>query len=380
MDQRVIRFLTVVTVESCVLTLLGCGNEQRSVAERDIPTWSLKPLFTLGDSGSTELQRVTSVLWLGDNRLLVADAGARLVLVFDSLGRRLGTLGREGSGPGEYRTPESLALIGETIVVRDPGNARLDLFSTTGAWVGSVALPPISGPQIRLYRVPGREFYTVGVQTRDTTMAALTFIRYDVTGPRDTLLRRKRPATGDGVVMCRGSDKGIHFFATPWRSRYVEVPGPHNTILSANTGNFDVVQRGVGLTVVHFVGSSEPTFITDAEWDSATTAFRDYLSKDSRAQCNTQTLERPAHKPAIRSFFWSDDGSLWVERYTTTGRSYDVFDDRGKLVATAAAPEHIDEVEPHVSNGRLVVVAESPDGAHLVRAFEVVRPRPFRDR
>lgn len=359
-----------------LLPVIACGRTERGTDQQDISTWSVHPLFALGDSSAIELQPVASVAWLPDGRLLVVDAGARSLLLVDSTGRSATQLGRVGAGPGEYRSPNSLAVLGDTIVLQDPQNARLGLFRANGAWVNSHSVPPISGPQIRLYRVPGQEFYAVGVQSNDKSKSQLTFIRYNATGPKDTLLRPHPPESPNASAMCRGSDRGLHFFSSPWGATHLEHPGPNRTILSAVSSAYDIIARGMrGDTAARFRGSATQYPITDAEWDSATTDFRAYLAKDPSAQCNTRSLERPSVKPVIRSFFWGDDGHLWVERYDSVGFTFDVFDDRNQLIASIKAPDRVADVEPHVSRNRLVIVAPSADGGHVVRAFRIVRSR-----
>jgi hypothetical protein len=353
----------------------ACRQQEQSAAEQ-VATWSLQPLFIVGDSAPRELNRVSSLLWLSDGRLLVADVGSRSLLLVDSAGRTMTQLGREGSGPGEYRSPNSLASLGDTIVLHDPANARLGLFLADGRWVQNLVVPPITGPEIRLYRVPGREFCAVGFQTTDKTKAGLTFIRYDASGPRDTLFRPSAPESPTVAAMCRGSDKGLHFYSVPWGATYIEHPGPDRTILSAVTSAYDIVARTVaGDTVARFRGTRETNTITEAEWDSATADFREYLSRDPATQCNTRTLTRPTVKPFVRTFFWSDDSELWVERYDSAGFSFDVFDKGGRQIAKVKAPERIEDVEPHVMLNRIVLLAPGADGSHIVRAFRIVRPR-----
>ncbi len=58
-------------------------------------------------------------------------------------GAYLGTFGREGEGPGEYRGPDGgLAVLPDgRVVLRDPRNARLQVYSATGEPVDTVAAP-----------------------------------------------------------------------------------------------------------------------------------------------------------------------------------------------------------------------------------------------
>ena len=64
-----------------------------------------------------------------DLNLFVFDGQAQEVRVFDSLGTYVETLGRPGEGPGEFSRAEVIALLPDgRLVVRDPGNQRLEVF------------------------------------------------------------------------------------------------------------------------------------------------------------------------------------------------------------------------------------------------------------
>lgn len=64
-------------------------------------------------------------------RMFVLDRGNREILVFDSVGTRVGTIGRTGDGPGEFNSPRAIWLSGDTVGVSDSGN-RFHLFDTDG--------------------------------------------------------------------------------------------------------------------------------------------------------------------------------------------------------------------------------------------------------
>ena len=172
--------------------------------------------------------------------------------------------------------------------------------------------------------------------------------------------------------MCEGSDKGLRFFSSPCDVSYLEHPGPRGTILTATTDAYRIVQRNPrGDTIAVFQGTTPTLPIGDAEWDSVTVELSNYLARDPAAKCNTRTRTRPSHKPAIRAFFWSSDGRLCVERYDSAGFAFDVFDERGTLLATLKAPDRVAEIEPHVSENLLALVTVSPEGAHIVRGYAI---------
>ena len=340
-------------------------------AQPRVPEWTLTRLYSVGaESDTVVLQRVQSLQLLHDRRLLIADAGARSILVVDSMGRGRRPLGRAGSGPGEYQSPQALGTIGDTIAVLDPRNGRIGLFAGNGTWQGSWTAPPITGGSyVRLYRVPGPEFYTPGVR-RTASAPRSTFIHFDARGARDTLVPDPVPSPPDAGAMCEGSDRGIRFFPAAFQSRHLRIPGPRRTLLDAEMSAYRIVQHTLaGNTVATFTGPSVRVPISDAEWDSAGAEFASYLKQDAKAKCSTRSLVRPSHKPAIRAFWWDDAGRLWVERYVVGGFVFDVFDPRGVRVASMRAPERVSEVEPSVVGNRIVLLRATPDGSHVVHVY-----------
>lgn len=100
-------------------------------------TATLQPQFTIGvlDGDERYMFGDVAALAVTDNgRVLVTDAQALTVRVFDSAGVFVGSWGRDGAGPGEFRSLDAgLAVLADgRVVVRDPGNARLQIFSAEG--------------------------------------------------------------------------------------------------------------------------------------------------------------------------------------------------------------------------------------------------------
>lgn len=77
----------------------------------------------------------------GGAALYVADAYNHRVQVFSPDGRHVRTIGREGSGPGEFRIPEGLDIAADgAVLVADAENGRVAVFGADGryrgAWTG----------------------------------------------------------------------------------------------------------------------------------------------------------------------------------------------------------------------------------------------------
>ena len=93
-------------------------------------TASLRAQSGLGSDASADLRRgfttVRSVRELADSRLLIADASEERLYVADWSTGAVQEVGRQGRGPGEYRSAGMLfPLGGDSSVLEDPRNGRL---------------------------------------------------------------------------------------------------------------------------------------------------------------------------------------------------------------------------------------------------------------
>jgi hypothetical protein len=80
------------------------------------------------------------VNWLSDGRIAVADAAENRILVFDTSGNLLRSLGRAGEGPGEFRRLSQVrrTLAGDSLVTFDQRLRRLSVFDPDKGFARSV--------------------------------------------------------------------------------------------------------------------------------------------------------------------------------------------------------------------------------------------------
>lgn len=83
---------------------------------------------------------VASISVDDERNVFAFDDQAQHVRVFDSAGNYVETLGRKGEGPGEFNRAEFIAVLPDgRLVVRDPGNSRVQVFGPgpgeTEEWV-----------------------------------------------------------------------------------------------------------------------------------------------------------------------------------------------------------------------------------------------------
>ena len=100
----------------------------------DVPEWDLTETYnTSSDGAKVELFRVVGARLLEDGSLVIANSGTNELLHLDSAGKIQGRYGREGGGPGEYKSIASIDIDRSgMLVVYDPREIRLTRISADG--------------------------------------------------------------------------------------------------------------------------------------------------------------------------------------------------------------------------------------------------------
>lgn len=85
--------------------------------------------FTIGVDELTLLGHITKIAVDDDGRIYLADYSANTIHVFNPDGSILHQIGREGSGPGEFRSIYDMNIDDEKLYVLDHSEMRMSLFS-----------------------------------------------------------------------------------------------------------------------------------------------------------------------------------------------------------------------------------------------------------
>jgi len=111
--------------------------------------WSLSQVLkigSIGDDPDYAFGAVGVVALLSDGRIVVADGIARHLKFFQADGSYERTVGRAGSGPGEFGDLSGiLVLPGDTLLVADWQNQRVSRIGPQGTWLGSLRVPREDG-------------------------------------------------------------------------------------------------------------------------------------------------------------------------------------------------------------------------------------------
>ena len=84
-------------------------------------------------------------MYLDKDKLFLLDNRRSEVIVMDKELNLLNTIGREGRGPREFFDASSFILIGgDTIIINDPGNNRLQMYYSNGSHIKSISRKNLS--------------------------------------------------------------------------------------------------------------------------------------------------------------------------------------------------------------------------------------------
>jgi hypothetical protein len=322
---------------------------------------------------SHQFSVISGLRELSDGRVVVADGIDNVVIRADLVTQRMDTIGRAGSGPGEYKAPDALhPLPDDGLLLLDLGNARISMFDGSGKYRESAPIaqgsPGGRGPGGLSLIVPratdgtGRIYYQPlgGGRGADSTPV----IRWDRARARfDTVARVKLPTVimkssgtptnqrqtqrpppypaqdlwtvaPDGrVALIRSSEYRVDWVA-PTGERVVgkPIPAPPVPVREAEKREYLAEQAASGLSVAveNVNGNVSMRFSRGRQPD-----------RDPEDEIDLSSQEWPATKPVATGWVATDPaGRAWVERSVAAGapRSYDVLGPDGAVVRRVTLP------------------------------------------
>ena len=305
--------------------------------------WQFRLLFTLGgaDEGPEAFFRVAPGLVGSDasGNLYVLDAPNARVVVFDTTGAFVRSMGSSGSGPGEFRMPASLSVSSDGFVtVFDFARGSLVRFAADGAVDGERLLPLFPAPNDQ------RHF----AQSADTILVSTSMTTPDGSGLRqllrrivgvDTLVLLDVPLPAPEMALyerCGGGMRQPPVFAS--EIAWAAQPG---RVAVASTADYAVslweggrVARSVRRAIAPQPATREEAIRHLGE------GFRINFGRGPCLIDPAEMVEKRGHAdvvPPIRTVLLSPSGELWVQRFTvdpTAVIPIDVFDARGAYVGT----------------------------------------------
>lgn len=352
------------------------------VAQRDIQPPELDPgeLFDPQDLAIAE-----------DGSVLVADTKPTVIKVFDAEGNLARTIGREGEGPGEFRSA-FIAVRGDTLVVQDPQNGR----ATTFNWR--------TGEQLSERRTSCCYFDFIGIDGKgravvrsimnapDTTLRnSQAFVRFAMNGSgADTLFAVERQATPEAEPwLVREGDRVRMAMTVPMQPRLVFEVDPTASFVTGWSGDYVLrASRDGRDTVALFgrppstspVGAAEKQAIVEARIAAMSGANPSGVSEQAlRAAFDPDLI--PDSRPAYETFRVDAAGRTWVRRVADPSDSaavaFDLFAADGRwldVVRVPAAGWTTSAWGPSAwSRDAVAVIIVGEDGRPMVRVYGIQR-------
>lgn len=353
------------------------------------PTWRLEPELRIGAAdgeGPEVFGRVADLAVHPDGRIAVLDAQAQEIRVFGPDGAHLATYGREGAGPGEYRAANGLVFGPDGLLrVPDMRNARLSLVHLDSGYVASHPFHPsyMEPAWSGVVDSAGRAwsvYYFRGTGEGDP--GSVAYVAHGPDGalvdtlgrPRELPPPGERPGTWD---VSRDDGTALALLGVPFYADEQYVLSPALRIWSTPGGDpsYRLIRwsppRDTAL-IVEVERSPVPVDMAAAD-----SIIRGY---EERFGTSLDRSKIPEAAPAVRDFFFDDDGRLWVRVRTPADdslRTFDAFDpDAGAYLGTLATDLRLEATPPPTIRGDTVwaVIRDELDVPFVVRGRLVSQP------
>lgn len=334
------------------------------------------------DESPGALRAPDDLLLLDDGSLLVADSKPTEVVRFDAAGRYLGRVGRDGAGPGEYRSAW-LAARGDTLVVQDPTLGRAVMFSlATSGVMGQRMTTP------RYYTkllIDGRgRAVTPMLAARDSSAGPRQgFVRFSLDGATiDTTFLPEHPR-GDARWIVR-EGKNIKFeMLVPLQPRDIHAVDPMGGFVTGWSGEFMLRSTRDGRDTVRLISRPD---VGGAVSPAEKVAIVDGKIIEVAGQAPEPVLRAslladaiPDRRPAFEQLHVDRAGRIWARRTSTdTSRvHFDLFDQDGRwldVLSVNASGWNTSWWQPvSFARDRVAVLVEDADGRPAVLIYKLVR-------
>jgi hypothetical protein len=392
-----------------VVDTLGDTIVVRTLAGSEWPdTATLVPELSIGvfDGAEEEMfGNVRAIAVAPDGEIFVLDRHVPTVRRFGPDGTYRGSIGREGGGPGELRRPEAMALLPDgRLLVRDPGNARINVYDRDGGLLPSWRLPSGGGFNTSTpvsVDTAGNSYTPILLRQGDVTEWRWGLAHFAPDGSHaDTLPVPTWAYTAPTLVARReGSSSST---SVPFSPQVGWTFSPHGYFVAGIGTDYriDLFRTGAPLLRIERVWTPVPVQ-PEEEAEQEHRIIENFKRSFGSWRWNGPPI--PDTKPPFGAILVGDDGRIWVqvsqpgyewrteaearEEEARTGNPqtrfrerivYDVFEPDGRYLGSVRAPDEFRTSPYPVFRGDLVwnVTRDDLDVQRVVRYRITVPPMP----
>jgi hypothetical protein len=329
----------------------ACGQTQTNEDEDSIPIQVLQREFVIPGDGPHAAGNPVDAAFGPDKSIYVVDRGTSSIKHYDSLGLFLDEFGRSGEGPGEFRSPSSIAVSANgSIAVADDKLERITIWRTGKTdllIVPSVTIGPGSLTWGRSSQLFARSLTNDGLGVRwslqelDSSTGTMREVYSEVTNS-NLLSEGELSASFCAVCPSAISSRGFLAVAPQPSARY--------RVNIRNADRLTSVERDI-----------EFANFSSEEWKERQDAYNRMPARIRAAQVLVP------HKPAVANVAFDDRGDLWVESARDTGAIVNIYASDGHLTDRLSL-QHV-RTFLDVKSDKALALEATPDGFVQVVKF-----------
>jgi hypothetical protein len=392
--------------------ITGCGSPERgfgagastrdsagvSIVRNTEPLWpadsgwrvSDTALVVIGAGNGAPIGRVVGAVRSGAGVIAVADGDAQLIRVYDLSGRLLRTLGRRGSGAGEFQAIDWITAAGDSILAFDLVTRRLTTFGATPrprtatirSDEGSITAPLDRFADGSLLVAAGDPTFpfagTEGSVRRDSALLLLAGSDGSVI---DTIARVGW-AESFGVAIGEGDRRFLAPMPRPFGRRTSAVVSNDEVVVGEGERNELAIYGTDGVLHRRIRRERGPLPVTP----EAIAAFREAQRRtattrglqaqvDAALVAALDSAPYPPRLPAYDRVLADGEGNLWVLDYSVRRDqpgAWNVFTAQGRWLGTVTTPARF-RIEQAGSDW-LLGAWRDPEGNEQVRMYPIIKP------
>lgn len=341
-----------------------------------------------------------------DGSIYVLDGHGPVVRKYGPDGVHLHDIGREGEGPGEYKRPDSglVMLPDGRLALRDPGNGRISVYDTAGAYLDSWPLAGSMNTSQPMVATVDGSVATPVIKNLGASVLEWQrgLARYRADGTVDTL---DVPDLGFEEARISGEAEGNSSSSgVPFSPEQQVTYSPLGYFVTGTSDEYSFMLLRPDAPVLRVSMDYEAVPVMPAE----ASIQRDRITKNFRDQFPGWRWNGPpipSTKPAYSDLLAGDDGRIWVrphvpsERFLSEAEQraeeerqerpvnpfrepvvFDVFETNGEYLGRVSAPVGFQMYPAPTLRGDDVwaVVTDELDVARIHR-FELVPDLEFGD-
>jgi hypothetical protein len=339
----------VATIDTLPSGVVRVTSTQPTLWADSSRAWGIEVVARFGSAeGPGQLVQPGSLGVDGAGRVYVADRKPMMVKVFDSAGRLVRAIGREGAGPGEFRVA-FIAVRGSNLVVHDPMNSRTSVFDTSGTYLRSWQSSCCYWDEIFIDN--DERIYVPTFIPRDSAGASKgrAFTRYRMTGDVvDTLFvptRDDDTKQWTFVSKGKGKDRSMMSTSVPFAPNAVHAFHPDGGVVVGWTGEYRIIRSPSGGDTTRIVSR---TWTADPIPDPLRQARVDDMVKNAKDMVGEEVArgiaklgDVPTTAPAYVGLAVDPTGAIWARHLIgsdSTKTRFDVFGADGSWLGQLTMP------------------------------------------